>query len=96
MTVMTKLLITLLAVAGIGLAGVPVASADPGEDGYDDIFGLITPDEEQEIWANGQRNCVTLDQAHEASPPLTSQDVTGLVEQYRAQGWDLESAGDIV
>ena len=46
--------------------------------------------------APGQRNCVTLDQAFESSPPLGSQDVIAVIERYRAQGWDLESANDIV
>lgn len=52
MTTMTMLLI---AVAGIGLD--PVAQTDAN------IFGLIAPDELSEIWTNGQRNCVIVDQA---------------------------------
>ena len=39
---------------------------------------------------------MALDQAYESSPPLTSQDVIAVIEVYRAQGWDLESANDIV
>jgi len=93
---MSKLLIAALLATAIGLAGAPIASADPTDDGYDNIFGLITPDEQQEISANGQSNCVTLDHAYESSPPLTSQDVITLIEGYRAKGWDLESANDIV
>jgi hypothetical protein len=93
---LSVLLVAALFAVGIGLAGAPVAAADPTDDGYDNIFGLITPDEQQEISANGQRNCVTLDQAFENGPPLGSQDVIALIETYRAQGWDLESASDIV
>lgn len=93
---MNRLLGAGLVVVGTVLGCATVASADPGEDGYDDVYGLVTPDEQQEIWANGQRNCVTLDRAYEASPPLTSQDVISVIESYRAQGWDVESAGDII
>jgi hypothetical protein len=93
---MTRTLITLTVVAEIGFAGAPVASADPTDDGYDNIFGLVTPDERQEIWANGQRTCVSLDEAYDSSPPVNSGDVVALIENYRAQGWDLESASDIV
>ena len=93
---MVKKLSVLLAVAGIGLAAMPVASADPIGDTEDDIYGLFTPGEKQEVWASGQRTCVTLDQAYESSPPLTSQGVIPVIEGYRAEGWDLESANDIV
>ncbi|MGA5466587.1 hypothetical protein [Mycobacterium sp. NPDC050041] len=68
----------------------PTASAEP------DVYGLLTADEKQEIFANGQRNCVSLDRAAEASPPLSSDDVRTVIDSYVAGGWDLESAGDIV
>jgi hypothetical protein len=87
---------TAVAIALFAVSGTPVAVADPADDSYDNIFGLITPEEKQEIWANGQATCVALDRAYEASPPLTSQGVIPVVEDYRAQGWDLESANDIV
>src|SRR3954469_8098518 len=77
-------------------AGATVAAADPTDDVYNDIFGLITADEQQEISANGHSNCVALAQAHESTPPLTSPDVITVIEGYRAQDWDLESASDIV
>ena len=57
---------------------------------------LITSDESQEIWANSWRVCVTLDEAIETDPPVTSEHVKDIIEEYRAEGWDLESAGDIV
>lgn len=78
------------------LPPTPLATADPTDDAYDDIYGLVTPDEEQEIWASGQATCVSLDQAYEASPPLTSSGVIPVIEGYRSQGWDVESASDIV
>ena len=93
---MVKKLTVLMAVSGIVLAAAPIATADPTDDGYDNIFGLVTPDERQEILASGQITCVALDQAYESSPPLTSQDVITVIEGYRARGWDLESASDIV
>ena len=77
-------------------AGMPSAAADPTNDGYDNIYGLLTPDEKQEIPASGHATCVALDQAHEASPPLSARGVVGVIEGFRAQGWDLESASDIV
>ncbi|QZH65047.1 hypothetical protein [Mycolicibacterium farcinogenes] len=80
---MTKLFIALVAVAGLVLA--PVAHAQP------DVFGLITPDEKQEIWQNGQRNCVTLDQTGG-----TADSVGALIDRYQTEGWDQESAIDIV
>jgi hypothetical protein len=78
------------------IAGTPVAMADPTDDGYDAMYGLVTPDEKQEIWASGQATCVALDQAYESSPPLTSKGVAPVSEGYRAQCWDLESTSDIV
>jgi hypothetical protein len=90
----TRLLCVVLTI--VVMAGVPTAAADPGEDGYADVFGLITLDESQEIIANGQRNCDSLHRADEANPPLTPQGVLPVIEGYRAQGWDLESANDIV
>ena len=67
------------------------ASADPVGDADDDIYGLVTPGEQQEIWANGQRNCVILDQKGG-----TTDAVGALIDQYQAEDWDLESASDIV
>ncbi|OKH70834.1 hypothetical protein EB72_24885 [Mycobacterium sp. SWH-M1] len=93
MDTMTRMLIGLLAVAGISLA--PVATADPTPDDFENIYGLYTRDEQQEVWANGQRNCVTIDQAVDAGRVTT--DAAGtLIDQYQAQGWDLESSSDIV
>lgn len=63
----------------------PTASASP------DVFGLITPDETQEIWANGQRNCVILDQAGG-----TVDSVGALIDRYQSEDWDQESSIDIV
>lgn len=88
---MSRLLIATLAVAGIGLAGIPVAAADPTPDDNANVFGLITDDESQEIWANGQRNCVILDQAGG-----TTDAAGALVDRYQSEDWDLESSGDIV
>ena len=92
----------LVVLTGIALAGAPVVVADPTNDSYDsydsydNIYGLLTPDEKQEIPASGHATCVALDQAHEASPPLSAQGVVGVIEGFRAQGWDLESSSDIV
>lgn len=83
MTDMKKLAVPLLAVAALVLA--PVAQAQP------DVFGLITDDEKQEIWSNGQRNCVILDQAGG-----TADSVGALIDRYQTEGWDQESAIDIV
>ena len=38
---------------------------------------------------------MTLDQAYESSSSVNSDDVVAVTEDYRAQGWDLESASDI-
>ncbi len=81
----------LLAVLGIAVGLAPHAKADEP-----DIYGLITSEEAQEIWANGWRNCGTLDRASETDPPITSGHVIGIIEGYLERGWDLESAGDIV
>ncbi|OBG21595.1 hypothetical protein A5768_26195 [Mycolicibacterium fortuitum] len=83
MTVMKKLLLPLAVVAGLVLA--PAAWAQP------DVFGLITEDEKQEIWSNGQRNCVILDQAGG-----TPDSVGALIDRYQSEGWDQESSIDIV
>lgn len=74
----------------------PGAAADPVPDGYQNVYGLVTPDEKQEIWANGQANCVTLDRFVDAHSRLTSQGAIDLIADYRSRGWDLESAADIV
>ncbi len=76
--------------------GMPTAAADPVDDGYHNIYGLLTPDEMHEIPATGHATCVALDQAHEVRPPLSAQGVVGVIEGFRAQGWDLESSSDIV
>jgi hypothetical protein len=86
-----RLVVGVLSASVLGLAWMPVAAADPTGDADDDIFGLITPNEQQEIWANGQRNRVILDQAGG-----TTDAAGALIDQYQAQGWDLESASDIV
>lgn len=91
-----RLLIGLALFTGVCLIVAPVAAADPTADSYDNIYGLLTPDEEQEIPASGHATCVALDQAHEASPPLSAQGVVVVIEGFRDQGWDLESASDIV
>lgn len=67
------------------LALVPVAQAQPN------VFGLITDDEKQEIWQNGQRNCVILDQAEG-----TADSVGALIDRYQSEGWDQESSIDVV
>ena len=77
-------------------AGMPTATADPVDDGYDNIYGLLTPDEKQEISASGHATCVALDQANKTSPPLSAQGVVGVIEGFRALAWDLESSSDIV
>jgi hypothetical protein len=81
--VIAEVISPLLCIAWIGQTAAPLSAADPTDDGYDNIFGLITPDEQQEIWTSGQRNCVTLDQASENSPPVGSDDVVALIETYR-------------
>ncbi|QFG10050.1 hypothetical protein SEA_IDENTITYCRISIS_30 [Mycobacterium phage IdentityCrisis] len=77
----------LLVTAAVTVAPVtaPIAHAEP------DVFGLITDDEAAEIWANGQRNCVILDQAGG-----TADSVGALIDRYQSEGWDLESSVDIV
>lgn len=86
-----RILGPLIMAAGLVLA--PVAHADPdgGPDSGVGTFGLITDDEAQEIWANGQRNCVILDQAGG-----TPDSVGALIDRYQAEGWDQESSIDIV
>ena len=76
-----------LAIAAVaaGVLLAPAAHAQP------DVFGLITDDESQEIWANGQRNCVILDQGGG-----TADSVGALIDRYQTEGWDQESAIDIV
>lgn len=81
----------LLAALGIALGLAPHAKAEEP-----DIYGFITSEEAQEIWANGWRNCGTLDRTSETDPPVTSGHVIGIIEGYMEEGWDLESAGDIV
>lgn len=93
MIVMRMLLIGLVAVAGIWAA--PMAAADPTPDGHENIYGLYTSDEQQEVYTNGQRNCVTLDEAFDAGQVITDA-ARALIDQYQAQGWDLESSSDIV
>ena len=39
---------------------------------------------------------MTLGQAYESSPPVKSDDAVSVIEGYRDQGWDPESANDIV
>jgi hypothetical protein len=82
-----------VAVIAPAVGFAPTALAD---DDNPDVYGFITPVEQQEISANGNENCVALDHVSEDRPPVTSESVRGLVEGYRAKGWDLESAGDIV
>lgn len=79
--------IALAALAASTVISAPAAHAD-------DIYGLITADEAQEISANGWRVCQPLDAT--APRPVTSDDAKAVVEGYIASGWDLESAGDIV
>jgi hypothetical protein len=93
---MMKMLGAALAAVAVGLLGMPVATADPIGDDELDVYGLVTPGERQEIWASGQSTCVALDQAYEKSPPLNSDDVIAVIEGYQAEGWDRESASDIV
>jgi hypothetical protein len=92
---MSKVLIALAAFGCVGMLNAPVASADPIGDADDDIYGLVTQGERQEIWSSGQQSCQTLDRAFESNPPLKSDDVIAVIEGYRAEGWDLESASDI-
>lgn len=95
---MKRSMTAFLALAFVGLSGssAAIAIADPGPDDFDNIYGLLTPDEEREIPVSGRATCVSLDQAHEADPPLSAADVMGVIEGFRGQGWDLESASDIV
>lgn len=78
-------------IAAAAFANAPSAGAEEP-----DVYGLLTEDEKQEIWENGWKVCVALDQAYEAAPPPTSDDVKVVVDRYLGDGWDLESAGDIV
>ncbi|MGU3499618.1 hypothetical protein [Mycobacterium sp. C31M] len=91
---MKTLFVVLAAVAGLGLAEAPMAASDPGPDGYENVYGLYTPDEKQEVWANGQRNCVTIDQAVDSGRVATDA-VRSVIDQYLTAGWDLESSTDI-
>ena len=92
---MSKVPVALAALAIVGVINAPVTSADPIGDADDDVYGLVTPGERQEIWASGLQSCQTLDLAFESNPPLKSDDVIAVIEGYRAEGWDLESANDI-
>lgn len=89
---MRRTLLSLIAVA-VAITLAPAAHADPdgGPDSGVGTFGVITDDEQAEIWANGQRNCVILDQAGG-----TPDSVGALIDRYQADGWDLESSVDIV
>ena len=77
-----------MAVAG-GMFAAPAVAEEPN------IYGLVTPDEEQEIWANGWQNCAKIDQYADAGDQSMAI-VQGVIQQYLDSGWDLESAGDIV
>lgn len=70
--------------------------APHAEAGETDVYGLITPDEAVEISANGWRHCGELDRVRETEAPVSYENVIGIVEGYRADGWDQESAGNIV
>lgn len=85
MSAMIKFLVAVAACLGLALGTAVTAQAEP------DVFGLITPDEQQEVWNNGNRNCVTLDQAGG-----TESSIGALIDRYQADGWDLESSVDIV
>lgn len=92
---MSKVLIALASLGCLVMLTTPAASADPIGDADDDVYGLVTQGERQEIWASGMQTCQTLDEAFESNPPLKSDDVIAVIESYRAEGWDLESANDI-
>jgi hypothetical protein len=83
--------ITAVVLTALPLLGAPVAGADPVEDGDPDVYGLMSQGESHEVWENGLRNCVTLDQADG-----TVASVVALVNSYQAKGWDVESSMDIV
>lgn len=92
---MSKVHLALATLGCLAVMSAPNASADPVGDSDDDIYGLVTQGERQEIWASGLQTCQTLDVAFESNPPLKSDDVVAVIEDYRAKGWDLESANDI-
>lgn len=81
-------------VAAVGVAAAvcaaPIAHADEP-----DVYGLITSDEREEISTNGWQSCETLRDIA-VTREVTSEDARALVEGYLTDGWDLESAGDIV
>lgn len=88
--------IVTLAIASIlPMFCAPQAAADPVPDQFENVYGLLTPDEKQEIWTAGRTNCVALDRFVDANSKLTTQGVVDLITAYRNRGWDLESASDI-
>ena len=92
---MRSRLLMLLALAGaVAAAAAGVAAAAGPTPGFAEV-GVISPNEQQEIWANGNANCVKLDQASDAGANMTDA-VRGQVERYRSQAWDWESSMDIV
>lgn len=88
---MGRLLSCIAALMVCSFANVAPAAADDEPN----VYGLITPDEQQEIWTNGWKNCAKIDQyADGGDESMTA--VQGVIQQYLDAGWDLESAGDIV
>ena len=80
-------ILTLPLAAALTLAAP--AAAEPNN------YGLLTPDEDQEIRTNGWKVCVALDEAADQHPPVGTDDALAVINEMRDQGWDLESAGDI-
>ena len=79
-------------VAGVLLA--PVASAESTDDDSPDVYGYLTPAEEQEIAEMGPATCASLDVSHGGAPP-NADSVIPVLEGF-FEMWDLESASDVV
>lgn len=75
---------------GVGVGAAPAAVAE-----QPNIYGVLTADEAREVSANGPANCAQLRRSA-ATSSLTPDDAGLLIEKYLNNGWDLESAADIV
>ena len=77
------------------MVAASMATGAPANAEPENIYGLVTPDEQQAIFQDGWRYCVMLDEAADDHPPVTTEDALAVVNALRNEGWDLESAGDI-
>lgn len=85
----------LLALGGLVAFGATLTVAPAALAEQPNLYGVVTADESREISASGPSNCAQLRRAA-ATASLTPDDAGLLIENYLNQGWDLESAADIV